>query len=195
VSLYGTAPYAAYGIGVTILAFSFLVGFGFSIAASTLVGQNLGAHDPAGATRSGWRALRLALIVQSAFGLVIVLLAKPLARFMIDDPEVVRLTVVFIYILGSVQPLMAIEYAMGGALRGAGDTRFPLFAVFAGLVGARVTLASLFAWCGLPVEWIFAALIADYIVKAILLTARFRSGRWQNAVPTRHAHAVEPEPS
>jgi len=195
VSLYGTAPYAAYGIGVTILAFSFLVGFGFSIAASTLVGQNLGAHDPAGATRSGWRALRLALVAQTAFGLVIVVFAEPLARFMIDDPEVVRLTVVFIYILGSVQPLMAIEYAMGGALRGAGDTRFPLFAVFAGLVGARVTLASLFAWYGLPVEWIFAALIADYIVKAILLTARFRSGRWQNAVPTRHAHAVEPEPS
>ena len=196
VSLYGTAPYAAYGIGVTILAFSFLVGFGFSIAASTLVGQNLGANDPAGATRSGWRALRLALVAQSAFGLVIVLLAKPLARFMIDDPEVVRLTVVFIYILGSVQPLMAIEYAMGGALRGAGDTRFPLIAVFSGLIGARVTLAILFAWRGLAVEWIFAALIADYIVKAILLTLRFRSGRWQHAVPDeRHAHAVEPEPS
>ncbi len=196
VSLYGTAPYAAYGIGVTILSFSFLVGFGFSIAASTLVGQNLGADDPDGATRSGWRALRLALVAQSAFGLVIVLLAEPLARFMIDDPEVVRLTVVFIYILGSVQPLMAIEYAMGGALRGAGDTRFPLIAVFSGLIGARVTLAILFAWRGLAVEWIFAALIADYIVKAILLTLRFRSGRWQHAVPDeRHAHAVEPEPS
>ncbi len=196
VSLYGTDAYAAYGIGVTILSFSFLVGFGFSIAASTLVGQHLGAHDRAGATRSGWRALRLALLVQSSFGLVIVLFAKPLARFMIDDPEVVRLTVIFIYILGSVQPLMAIEYAMGGALRGAGDTRYPLFAVFAGLVGARVTLATLFAWYELPVEWIFAALIADYIVKATLLTARFRSGRWQNAVPDPlHAHAVEPEPS
>lgn len=196
VSLYGTAPYAAYGIGVTILAFSFLVGFGFSIAASTLVGQKLGANDPAGATRSGWRALRLALIAQTAFGLVIVVFATPLARFMIDDPEVVRLTVVFIYILGSVQPLMAIEYAMGGALRGAGDTRFPLIAVFSGLIGARVTLAILFAWWGLPVEWIFAALIADYIVKAILLTVRFRSGRWQHAVPDPvHAHAVEPEPS
>jgi len=196
VSLYGTAPYAAYGIGVTLLSFSFLVGFGFSIAASTLVGQHLGAGDPDGATRSGWRALRLAMLAQIAFGLTIVLLAGPLARFMIDDPEVVRLTVIFIYILGSVQPLMAVEYAMGGALRGSGDTRFPLFAVFAGLIGARVTLASLFAWYELPVEWIFAALIADYIVKATLLTLRFRSGRWKHAVPDPiHAHAVEPEPS
>jgi putative MATE family efflux protein len=194
VALYGTAPYAAYGIGVTLLSFSFLVGWGFSIAASTLVGQSLGAHDPEGAVRSGWRAMRLALIAQIAFGLTIVLFAGPLARFMIDDPEVVRLTVTFIYILGSVQPLMAVEFALGGALRGAGDTRFPLYAVLAGLIGARITLASLFAWYGLPVEWIFAALIADYIVKAMLLTLRFRSGRWKRAVPDAvHAHAVEPE--
>ena len=53
VSLYGTAPYAAYGIGVTILSFSFLIGWGFSIAASTLVGQHLGAGDPDGAARTG----------------------------------------------------------------------------------------------------------------------------------------------
>jgi putative MATE family efflux protein len=62
VALYGTAPYAAYGIGVSILAFSFLIGWGFSIAASTLVGQHLGAGDPDGATRSGWRAARLSVI-------------------------------------------------------------------------------------------------------------------------------------
>jgi putative MATE family efflux protein len=185
VSLYGTAPYAAYGIGVTLLSFSFLVGWGFSIAASTLVGQHLGAGEPDAAARSGWRALRGALAAQIAFGLVIVATAEPLARFMIEDPEVVRLTVVFIYILGSVQPLMAVEYAMGGGLRGAGDTRFPLFAVFAGLIGARVTLASLFAWRGLGVEWIFAALIADYIVKAVLLTNRFRSGRWKTVLSAR----------
>jgi len=193
VSLYGTAPYAAYGIGVNLLSFSFVVGFGFSVASSTLVGQHLGAGDPEGARRSGWRAMRLSIAAMVIFGVSIIVSAWPLARFMIDDAEVVRLTVVFIYILGSVQPLMAIEYALGGALRGAGDTRFPLLAVFSGLIGARVTLASLFAWRHLPVEWIFAALIADYVVKATMLTLRFRSGRWRSAVPSAHAHAVEPE--
>jgi len=187
VSLYGTAPYAAYGIGVSILAFAFLVGFGFQIAASTLVGQHLGAGDPEAAERGGWRALRGAMAAQTAFGLVIIATAEPLARFMIDDAEVVRLTVIFIYILGSVQPLMAIEAAMGGALRGAGDTRYPLFAVFCGLIGARVTLSAFFAWRGFSVEWIFAALIADYVVKAILLTRRFRSGRWKTVLLARRA--------
>jgi putative MATE family efflux protein len=179
VSLYGTGPYAAYGIGVTLLSFSFVVGFGFSIAASTLVGQRLGAGDPAAAVASGWRAMRLSLVAMVVLGGAIIATAEPLARFMIDDPEVVRLTVAFIYILGAVQPLMAIEYALGGALRGAGDTRFPFYAVLAGLLGVRCLLAGLFAWLALPVEWIFAALIGDYVVKASMLVARFRSGRWR----------------
>jgi len=179
VSLYGTAPYAAYGIGVSILAVSFVVGFGFSIAAGTLVGQRLGAGDGAGAAASGWRAMRLSVAAMVVLGGAIIAGARPIARLMIDDPEVVRLTVSFIYILGAMQPLMAIEFALGGALRGAGDTRFPFFAVLAGLLGVRCALAALFAWAGLAVEWIFAALIGDYVVKASILVWRFRSGRWQ----------------
>jgi len=179
VSLYGTAPYAAYGIGVQILSFSFVVGFGFSIAASTHVGQRLGADDPEGATRSGWRAMVLSIASMVVLGAVIIFFAGPIARFMIDDPEVVRLTVVFIYILGAMQPLMAIEFTLGGALRGAGDTRFPLLTSIMGLVVVRGGVATCFHAMGLSVEWIFAALIVDYVVKATMLTTRFRRGRWR----------------
>lgn len=179
VALYGTAPYAAYGIGVQILALSFVVGFGFSIAASTHVGQSLGAEDPERAEQSGWRAMRLAVGSMTVLGLAIILSAREIAAFMIDDPEVVRLTVIFIYILGACQPLMAMEFTLGGSLRGAGDTRFPLYTVLTGLLGIRVMLSAVFAWLGLPVEWIFAALIADYIVKAGMLCWRFRGGRWK----------------
>ncbi|HXV90606.1 MAG TPA: MATE family efflux transporter, partial [Gemmatimonadales bacterium] len=93
--------------------------------------------------------------------------------------EVVRLTVLFIWILGAVQPLMAIEFTLGGALRGAGDTRFPLFAVLTGLVGVRCVLAGVFAWLRLDVEWIYGALIADYVVKTSMLGTRFLRGRWK----------------
>ncbi len=158
IALYGTAPYAAYGIGVNLLSFSFVVGFGFSVAASTVVGQRLGARDPEGATRGGWRAMRLAIGVMLVFGACITAAARPLATFLIDDREVVRLTVAFIYVLGSVQALMAIEFCV------------------------RFTLAALFAWRGLRVEWVFAALIADYLVKATMFTLRFRSRRWVSVI-------------
>ena len=180
VSFYGTAPYAAYGIGVQLLSLSFVVGFGFAIAASTHVGQRLGAGDPEGAARSGWRAMWLSIASMTGVGALVIATANYTASLMIDDPEVIRLTVVFIYILGAVQPLMAIEAALGGALRGAGDTRFPMLTTLCGLVLVRGSVAALGAYLGLSVEWIFAALIADYIVKASMLVWRFKRDRWKS---------------
>jgi putative MATE family efflux protein len=188
---FGTNALAAYGIGVQILSLSFVVGFGFSIAAGTLVGQHMGAGAPARATASGWRAMALAIGSMSVLSVLIVACARRIALMMIDDPEVVRLTVSFIYLLGAAQPLMAIEFALGGALRGAGDTRFPLATTFTGLIVGRVLLAFVFTTLGYPVEWIYGALLADYTLKAIMLVTRFRSGRWQNAFPSQPAPAAQ----
>ncbi|MFT4631104.1 MAG: putative MATE family efflux protein, partial [Crocinitomicaceae bacterium] len=169
VGKYGTAAFAAYGIGVQILSMSFVVGFGFSIAGATLVGQHMGARDPVEAMRQGWRATAMAIASMVLLSIVIVIFSEPIARFLIDDDEVVRLTVIFILILGVAQPLMAIEFTLSGCLRGAGDTRFPLRTTLSGLVGARVGLAALFTLLGLPVVWIYGSLIGDYIVKASML--------------------------
>jgi putative MATE family efflux protein len=196
VALYGNAANAAYQIGVQILSFSFLVGFGFSIAASTLVGQHLGADDPVGAERSGWRSMWLAIGVMVVFGTAIIVFARPIAELLIDDAEVVRLAVVFIRLLGSVQALMAIEFTLGGALRGAGDTRFPLFVVLAGMVVMRLGTAVTLNALGFGVEWIYAALIADYLVKGAMLVWRFRSGHWKTVLARSPAPPTAPiEPS
>ena len=180
IARYGNQANAAYQLGVNLLAFSFLVGQAFSIAASTLVGQHLGAHDEAGAERSGWRAMSLAIGVMFVFGSLIIAFAEPLAHFLApNDPEVVRLTVAFIWVLGSVQALMAIEFTLGGALRGAGDTIFPFVTVISGLAFGRLLFAALFMLWGKPIEWIYGALIADYIIKGVLFVSRFRSGAWK----------------
>lgn len=178
VSFYGAAPYAAYGIGVNILSFSFIIGFGIAIAGSTVVGQYLGANNVEMAKKSGWQAMRSSLYAMITFAAVIVLFARPIASFMIDDPEVVDLTVTFIYILGAMQPLMAIDFSISGALRGAGDTRFPLYSTFAGMIVARLVLASYFIYAEYPVEWIYGALMADYMIKSVMLVYRFRSEKW-----------------
>jgi putative MATE family efflux protein len=177
---YGTSAVAAYFIGVKILALSFLPGFGFSAAASTIVGQQLGARQPQSAERSGWEANRLAMILMSIAGLVIFLLARPIAQLFIDDPEVVGDTVSFIHVLALAQPLMAADSTLGGALRGAGDTRFPLLTVIFGFYVARLgcawAAAHVFA---LPLIWVWAALLGDYVTRAVLKAWRFNTGRWK----------------
>ncbi|TQV80067.1 MATE family efflux transporter [Exilibacterium tricleocarpae] len=178
ISSYSTAAFAAYGIGLSLLSVTMVIGLGFSIAGSALVGQQLGAGNPAGAVAMGYRALRLALVAMTVFGVLAIVFARPLAAMMIDDPEVIRLTVVFLWCLGLAQPLLAVDFALGGALRGAGDTRFPLLSTFCGFILTRMVIAALFTRLGLPVEWVFATLIGDYLVKASMILWRFRSRRW-----------------
>ena len=178
---YGTEAVSAYLIGVRILSFSFVPGIGFSTAASTLVGQYLGADRPDEAARFGWRSNLGAMIVMGCVGLLIIVNARFLAgQFGAAGQATVDLTVSFIYILGAVQPLMAVEFALGGALRGAGDTRFPLVAILTGLfvfrLGSAFTLQTFFTP---SVVDIWLCLVSDYAVKALMLAWRFGSGRWQ----------------
>ena len=119
------------------------------------------------------------------FGVVITVFAEPLARFMIDNDEVVRLTVIFIWLLGSMQPLMAIEFSLGGALRGAGDTKTPLAITLTCLLFIRVFLAVIFFLLDARIEVIFSTLVADYVVKGFLYVARFRSDRWMNVLKSK----------
>ena len=179
---YGTAAYAAYGAGVTLLTLTMVIGYGFSIAGSILVGQQLGANNPEAAKQAGWRAMRQSVIILTSLSLLIAPFAEELAYWLVNDEEVAKHTVWFVYLLCLSQPFMAIDMALGGALRGAGDTRFPLMATITGLVIIRFGLAFLFMKMELPVIWIYATMLADYGVKNLLFAHRFHSGRWIKSI-------------
>ncbi|HRR91995.1 MAG TPA: polysaccharide biosynthesis C-terminal domain-containing protein, partial [bacterium] len=78
------------------------------------------------------------------------------------------------------QPAQSTQFILAGALRGAGDTRFPLYSTIAGIWGMRVALSYLFVkgfnW-GLTGAWL--AIAFDQITRAIIIYARFKSGKWK----------------
>jgi putative MATE family efflux protein len=184
---YGTEAFAAYNVGVNMLNAAMVVGYGFSIAGATLVGQHLGAGDVDGAARSGWRACSMAVGAMSLIGFLIVINASALARFFLGSDEVaVQRTTEFTYIMGAMLPLLGVDMAIGGSLRGAGDTRFPLITSFLGLIGVRCALAATFAAFHLPVVWVYSSIIGDYMLKGSMLIWRFKSGHWKHALTNRH---------
>lgn len=187
VSGYGTAAFAAYGIGITILSITIVVGLGFGTASATLSGQRLGAHDPDGAIRSGWAAMRLAILGMTGLAILTYAFKGPLAALLSTDEAVRAHTEYFILILALIQPLMAIEFAIGGALRGAGDTRYPLFVTFSGMIVGRLSVGFLVQYVGWPVEAMYTVIIGDYTIKATLLVLRFRRLDWREM--ERHPHA------
>jgi putative MATE family efflux protein len=187
---YGTDAFAAYNVGVNMLNAGMVIGFGFSIAGSTLVGQNLGAGDVEAATRSGWRACLMAVGAMAVVGLIVVFNAPGLARFFLgSDSAAVQFATEFTYILAAMLPLLGVDMAIGGSLRGAGDTRFPLMSSFLGLIGMRCGLAAIFTAMHLPVVWVYSSIIGDYVLKGSLLIWRFKSGRWKHAIRARLAAA------
>jgi putative MATE family efflux protein len=183
---YGTEAFAAYNVGVNMLNAAMVVGSGFSIAGATLVGQHLGAGDVEGAARSGWRACSMAVAAMSLIGFLIAINAPALARFFLGTDEIAVLrTTEFTYIMGAMLPLLGVDMAIGGSLRGAGDTRFPLMTSFLGLIGMRCALAATFAFFHLPVVWVYSSIIGDYMLKGTLLIWRFKSGHWKHALAKR----------
>ncbi len=179
VARYGDKEVAAYFIGVRILALSFLPGFGFSAASATLVGQGLGARDRAFSRKAGWESTGMAVVLMTAMGLVFIVFARQIAALFIDDHQVILYTVAFMYALGGAQPLMAVDWTITGALRGAGDSRFPLYGSLAGFYGMRLFLTILIWYHHGNIEWIWWSIIADYVVRSGLKTWRFWGGKWE----------------
>ena len=175
---YGNAAFAAYGIALSILGLIIVIAFSFSMSSATLVSQYLGAGDHQGAYDAGWRTMRTSVYFMIVGALVIALFAEQIARFMIDDDVVVGHMVTLTYILCLSLPLMGIEFSMAGALRGAGDTQFPMRVTVFSILVSRIAIPWILVQIGADVFWLYALSILDFLIKSSLNIARFRSKTW-----------------
>jgi putative MATE family efflux protein len=176
----GTVAVAAHAVALRAESLSFMPGFGFAVAGTTLVGQGLGARETKRAERSGYLTYQMAACLMAVMGLIFILFPQPLVRLFTDDPAVVRMAVAPLRIVGFVQPLLAAAMVFPGNLRGAGDTRFPMVVTGASIWSIRVPAAILLGLVlgmGLPGAWLGMA--SDLSVRGIVYFLRFRSGRWK----------------
>jgi MATE family multidrug resistance protein len=177
----GTVAYAAHNITITIESISFLPGMGFAVAATTLVSQHLGARDPEGAIDSARESFRMAAAFMGLMGVVFVLLPRLLLGFFVADAHVVAAATRPLQIIGFAQPLLAMNFIYSGALRGAGDAKFPLLSKIVSTWLTRMPLALLLVnvlgW-GLAGAWV--AMGCDFAVQALSCLYRFRRGRWRD---------------
>lgn len=179
VLLYGTAVYAAHQVGLAIEAFSFMPGYGIAVAAATMVGQNLGAGNPAHARISAYEANRFAVLLMAAMGLVFFFFPYGLLRMFTSDPEVIRYGMLYMKIVAFAQIPLAITMVVGGSLRGAGDTGFIMFATIAGMWMVRLPVAALLASVvRTEIRFVWSVMILDWIVRMSLLIWRYRKESW-----------------
>lgn len=181
VLLYGTVAYAAHQVGLSIEAFSFLPGYGFAVAAATMVGQSIGAGKFTQAKLENWEANRLAALVMAGMGLLFFFFPYALLRALTEDQAVIELGTLFLKIVALVQIPLALTMVLSGSLRAAGDTPYILGATLTGMWGIRLPLAGLGAlWLHLGIAFIWGAMVVDWLARMGLLLLRYRSERWRS---------------
>jgi len=175
----GTTAYAAHQIVSQLETLSFLPCIGFSAAAASLVGQSLGRGEPERAMRSGWAATRMAVVWTTGAGVLLAAFPAVFIGLFTSDATVIAAGVGALIVVGFAQPAQAVNFAIAGGLRGAGDTRFTLAATIVNWLVIRLPLAYLLAFpLGLGLAGIWLGVLIDYAVRAGILMLRFRSGRW-----------------
>jgi putative MATE family efflux protein len=180
VLIYGTVSYAAHQVGLSIESLSFLPGYGFAIAAATMVGQSIGAGKYTRAKLENWEANRMATFVMAGMGVVFFFFPYALLRAFTNDESVIDLGTLFLKIVALLQVPLALTMVLAGSLRGAGDTRFIMIATMVGMWTVRVPIAfAVGVWLQLGVFYVWLAMIADWTLRMVLMLWRYRSERWK----------------
>lgn len=180
VLFYGTVAYAAHQVGLSIESLSFLPGYGFAVAAATMVGQSIGAGKYVRAKMENWEANRLAAGAMAMMGVLFFFFPYVLLRTFTDDASVIELGTTFLRIVALLQIPLALTMVLAGSLRGAGDTPFIMWATTIGMWGVRVPWAIVTGYVlQLDILFVWSAMIADWTVRMGLMLWRYRSERWR----------------
>ena len=182
----GVTLFAAHNIAMQFLNITFSLADGTAIAATSLVGQQLGAGRPDKSLMYGKLSYRLALMISAVIGLFLVLFRYPLSGLFIDanTPQadvVIQAAAQTMLVVALMQPFQMGSVVLSGCLRGAGDNLF-----VAGVMGVCVSIirpimavlaVNVFHF-GLALTWLFS--LSEIIIRSVMFGRRFSSGKWMD---------------
>jgi putative MATE family efflux protein len=177
----GTATLAANAVAMNINSLSFMPGFGFGTAATTLVGQAIGARKKDLATAYGKQTAYVTAVLLAVASVFMYIWVVPIVDLYTDDPEVIRLAASALRIFILFQPLFGVFMVLAGALRGAGDTKWVMYITVIGNWGIRLLFSYYFAFVldlGLNGFWL--AMGVDIVMRTALIIWRFQTGKWRD---------------
>jgi len=177
---FGEPAGAAMGIGNRMESLSYLITFAFSLAAATLVGQNLGANQPDRAAKCAWGTIGLVVAETFLVSVLFIALPRQICGIFSSDPVVIEIAVDYLIILGLSQIFMGIEIVLEGAFSGAGNTIPPMVVSIPGSI-ARLPLAYFLCFgLGIGINGVWWTLTITSFGKAMILLFWFRRGGWKS---------------
>lgn len=137
----GAVAVAANNFAVTAESFCYMPGYGIADAATSLVGQSIGAGRRDMARRFGWLTTGGAMILQTLTGILLFIFAPEVMGLISSDPEVVSLSATVLRIEAFAETMYAASIVSYGACVGAGDTLLPSILNFSSIWVFRIVPA------------------------------------------------------
>lgn len=188
----GTVSYAAHQVGVIVESISFMPGMGIAIAATTLVGQSVGARDKQRLLQSTRATIEFGLLFMGCFALLFALFPFQIASLFTKDAAIIAIAGILLRIASLEQLTIALSMVLGGILKGSGDTRTPMLITVVSTWLYRIPMLYLVivVWKQ-PIQYAWLVFVSDWLLRSIAYYFAYRRQKrlwnsddaaWDNAV-------------
>lgn len=175
----GVTSVAANSLAITVEAVCYMPGFGIGMAATTLVGQSVGAERKDLARSFARLSTLLGTVVMTAMGALMYLAAPLVMSMLTPDVAVQELGATVLRIEAFAEPLYAVSMVASGAMRGAGDTLVPTIFSLVSMWGARI-LPSFYVAAHFGLVGVWVVMACELSFRGILFLIRLLRDRWLN---------------
>ncbi len=189
----GDTIYATHQVCMNIQSLTFMMGQAFATAATTLMGQSIGKRRFDMAAVYMRKTRNLGILSSFFLMALMIFFNREIISLFKNSPEIIDMGAPILILLAASQPFQADQFIVAGGLRGAGDTRFPAEVMAITVLGVRAILCMLLVnvfHLGLWGAWI--ALVADQLLRTVLMAARYHSGKWKQLALGRSIRSGQP---
>lgn len=173
----GTLAIAANSLAVTAESLCYMPGYGIGSAATTLIGQSIGAGRKDMVRRLGWLTTLFGAALMAGSGALMFAFAPQMIGILTPDAQVRALGASVLRIEAFAEPMFGASIVAGGVFRGAGDTLVPSCMSLFSMWAVRIPLAAFLApRIGLRGVWI--AMCTELCFRGIIFLIRLAGHRW-----------------
>lgn len=175
----GSSVLAAHQLATTAESICYMPCFGFSVAATTLVAQSIGAREPDMARKYAGICIRYGVGVMLISAVLMFAFAPQMIWLFIRDSAVIALGAAMLRIEAFAEPCVAVANVVCGVLKGGGDTRWPFYISIIGMWVVRLSLAVIaIKGFGVGLAGIWVPMAFDWAVRMLICIRRYRGGKW-----------------
>lgn len=177
VSPLGDIPIAANSLAVTAESLCYMPCYGIGAAATTLIGQSVGAGRKDITKKLGYIVTGFGMLIMTVGGILMYIFAPVMIGVLSPDPQIRELGTIILRIEAFAEPMYAASIVAAGVFHGAGDAMMPSILSFVSMWAIRIPLSAILA-AHLGLQGVWIAMCVELCVRGLLFLIRLRGKRW-----------------